>query len=161
MFFTIYLDNNLDLNLSRPICANFSDMKSQEKKKVVKILYNNLENYVNWNGTNNNVITIDHIQHSEYTKPSKFYDDDTYPLMTISIYLNKKVNLIENPPNIDDVINVIENNCTMWDFDYGINDINLSVFKINNFEQCKNELEKISKINNFKIKKLKIKYYKI
>ena len=104
-------------------------------------------------------MTIDYEKHTEYLRPNTIEADDTYPMMTITIYLDKHINLLEIAPNIDEIIDIIKDNCTMWDLEYGISDIYISVFKIKNFNNCKKEIEKISKINNFNIEKLKLNYY--
>jgi len=96
---------------------------------------------------------------NEYIKPDTVDEDDTFPQMTISIFLHENVNLLETSPNIDKILDVIKNNCAMWDLEYGSTDIYLSAFKIKNFNSCKNEIKKLSKINDFKIKTLKVNYY--
>jgi hypothetical protein len=73
----------LDTTIS--VTCDCSHMNATDKLKLVNVLFDNLNGYVEWNGRNNSDIRIHYDSNPVHTRPETLETNDFYPILSVDV----------------------------------------------------------------------------
>jgi hypothetical protein len=139
IYFTIYLDNSGEIITKKNISINYSELTKEQKCDLLSLFYKWVPNNFDWNGDNNNIMTIkyDTIENPTRLDFDSLRTDDTYPLLYIPIYFNTisgygLFDYIESNNIISEIEHILPNNKVVCSF--GNFDIEIKVSKVDDEE---------------------------
>ena len=167
MYGVVYLNiNGNQINNQKPINIQYSIMRAEEKKLIIKLLEKYVPGQYTWDGKNTSAIRV---HYDKINNPKinmlKLKDDDTYPYVMLSVDFPKSVDLSYDRSPMEQIVYYVlkkilhktENDVSVDD-QYSSNDATLTFYSVDFINENKLHTELQNFLDGLKSKKAIVKY---